>query len=360
MTNFYKPIFYYSVMTGNRGDMAIRESIVSAIQSVLNIPFVFFNVKYEELTEERIKNQVNSEASCLMIAGSGLYTNYNTSSGWYFPCKTELFNQIEVPIFLVGIGCNNNLKNDIFKGDLSDKAKNSIQLINKLSKISTVRDVRTYNLLKNLGSKKHELQLDPANFLSVSKTPKEKRVAFNLAQHAPSLGRFDGGENGKNIREKNIQEYAKIGKYLQDKGYKLVFIAHDSLEHSLILDLHKLLPDLEFVNTDDIGKMLKEYARCEFSIGNKMHSNILSFASGTPFISLFYDVKSIEYLKLIHWSNFGKSIYEDYSEWLKNRVDELITNCDIYTAQFYKFKKIEQESFDNLIKRICFIIDNSN
>ena len=92
----YKPIFYYSVMTGNRGDIAIRKSIVDAIEKRINIPFSFFHVKYEELTENRIINQLNTDGSALIIAGSGLYTNYPMSSGWYFPCKTELFNKIYI------------------------------------------------------------------------------------------------------------------------------------------------------------------------------------------------------------------------------------------------------------------------
>ena len=352
----YKTIFYYSVMTGNRGDMAIRKSIVDAIKKNLKVPFAFFNVKYEELTEKRIQYQLNNESSCLIIAGSGLYTNYPMSSGWYFPCKTELFNKITVPIILLGLGCNNNLGNDIFKGDLTPEAKQSITLINDLASISTVRDQRTYKVLKNLGINKHELMLDPANFLKVPKIPKEKRVAINLGQHSPALGRFDGGKEGIKNRSKNIEYFTKIGKYLESKGYTMVFIAHDALEHSLIMDLQKQLPKMEFVNTDDIDIMLQEYARCEFSIGMKMHSNILSFASGTPFISLYYDVKSPQYLKLIHWSEFGHSIFDDYYDWLKTKVDELIKNNKFYTKQFRKLKQFEQKDFDKLIGDICDII----
>ncbi len=349
----YKTIFYYSVMTGNRGDMAIRKSIVEAIEENLKVPFAFFNVKYEELTEKRIINQLNPESSALIIAGSGLYTNYPTSSGWYFPCDTKLFNKITVPIMLIGLGCNNNLGKDIFKGDLEPETKKSIKLINGLSVISTVRDQRTYKLLSDLGIKKHQLMLDPGNFLKVAKVPKEKRVAINLAQHSPALGRFDGTPKERN---KNIKYFSKIGKYLQSKGYRVVFIAHDALEHSMIMDLQKELPDMEFVNTDDIDAMLNEYARCEFSISMKMHSSIMSFASGTPTIHVYYDQKSIEYLRLIHWSNFGTSVFSDYYNWLKKKVDLMIENHEFYTKQIRKMKKIERPEFDNLVENICNII----
>lgn len=354
----FKTIFYYHVNTSNRGDLAIRESIENAIRKRLQVPFAFFNVKYEELSESRIINQLNTEGSCLIIAGSGLYTNYPQSSHWYFPCKTELFNKIKIPICLLGIGCNNNLKQDIFKGDLTQEAKDSISLINNLACISTVRDQRTYQLLKDLGIKKHKLMLDPANFLDVPQVPKERMTAINIAQHAPILGRYDSNKKGRSYRNKNINNFIKIINYLNNKKYKVCFIAHDALEHSLIMDLQKKV-ELEFVNTDNINQMLSTYTRCAFSIGVKMHSNILSFASGTPFISLYYDQKSIEYNKLIHWAEFGKSVFDNYYNWLQDKVDDLLLNHEYYTRQFRQLKKIEQVEFDKLIDDVCDIIKES-
>jgi len=346
----YKTIAYYHVGTGNRGDMAIKKSITEAIQQRLKVPFAFFNTKYEELTEKRIVNQLNTDCSMLMIAGSGLYTNYPMSSGWYFPCKTELFEKIKVPIALVGIGCNNTIKNDMYQGDLKPDTQDSIKLINDLSFISTVRDVRTYNVLKKIGVKNHKLILDPGNFLEVPIVPKEKRVAINVCQHIPILGRFDGTME---TRTKNIEYFSRISNYLIDKGYKVVFIAHDALEHSLIEELSTRVKELEYVNTDNIDIMLREYARCEFTIAMKMHSTILSFAAGTPFISLLYDHKSLEYNRLINWSAFGYSVFEDYYEWLEKTVDILIESGEFYSRQFRKIKKIEQIEFDKSIDTIC-------
>lgn len=354
----YKPIFYYSVMTSNRGDSAIRKSIVDAISKNIDVPFSFFNLKTDELTEERIIKQVNKEASMLMIAGSGLYTNYPLSSGWYFPCKTKLFSKITVPIVLFGIGSNNNLKGNIVTGDLKPKTKKSIKLINSLSTISTVRDKRTFNLLNELGIRHHKLILDSANFLDIDNTvKKEHRVAINVAQHSPVLGRWDG-DGG--IREKNIKIFTKICKYLTAFNYSIVFIAHDALEQSLIIDLKKNIPNLEYINTDDIDTMLKEYQRCQFSIGVKMHSNILSFAAGTPFLSLFYDVKSMEYMDLIK-HRYGIGIFVENDELIRELFKWLgILNSSSYIEnlqkQFILKKKKYKEEFDREITNICDII----
>lgn len=354
----YKPIFHYCVMTTNRGDIAIRESIKRSIQKYLpEVPFAYFNCKGENLTEDRIK-QFNNEASLLIIGGSGLYTNYSTASGWYFPCQTELFSKLKIPIVLMGIGKNNNLKKDIFKGKLKLKTQKSIKLINELSVISTVRDERTFNMLSSLGIKKHELLLDPANFLNYSiETKKEKRIAINIAQHSPLLGRFDG--NNK-IRNKNIKYFTKISNYLIEKGYSVIFIAHDALEQSLIIDLKKRVPELEYLNTDDIDSILREYSRCQFSIGVKMHSNIMSFAVGTPFISIYYDKKSIEYLKLLNYSDFGVSIFDNYYNNLKDNVNKLINQWQEYSNYFKRIKQKEFEKYDEVIKKICNIVKERN
>ena len=349
----YKPIFHYCVMTTNKGDTAIRSSIERSVHKYLpEVPFAYFNCKGEILTEKRIK-QFNDDASLLIIGGSGLYTNYPTDSGWYFPCKTELFSKLKIPIILLGIGNNNNLKNDIFKGNLKPDAEKSIKLINKLASISTVRDERTFDFLNSLGIKKHKLILDPANFLVYPEIKREKRVAINIGQHSPILGRFDG--NNK-IRNKNILYFSNISNHLIKKGYEVVFISHDTLEQSLIIDLKKYVPKLEYINTDNIDLMLQEYAKCQFSIGVKMHSNIMSFAVGTPFISVYYDKKSIEYLKLLNYSDFGVSIFDNYYKDLKNKTDNLVDNWEQYSDYFKRIKQKEFEKYDEITKQICNII----
>lgn len=355
-----KPIFYYSVMTSNRGDMAIRKSIVNAIQKQLNIPFAFFNAKYEELTESRIQ-QLNNHSSGLMIAGSGLYSNYNTSSGWYFPCDTKLFNKIQRPIFLLGLGCNNNVKDDIFQGQLTERAKNSIYKINELASISTVRDIRTYNILKEIGIYKHKVLLDSACFLDVPHVSREKKVIINLAQHSPSLGRFDSNTTGQYYRNKNLQYFTKISNYLiTEHGYQITFVTHDALEQSLVKDLQKTVPQLTSINTDNIDRMLHEYATAQFSIGIKMHSNILSFACGTPFISLYYDIKSQEFLKLLNYEEFGTNVFSDYYDFLYERVNHLLKQSDYYST-FFKLKRLAEEKlFNKLIQKVGQILKNEN
>jgi polysaccharide pyruvyl transferase WcaK-like protein len=352
-----KPIAYFRVDTSNRGDWAIQKSITEAIKKRIDVPFALFSLKNDELTEERILKQINTDCSALMIAGSGIYSNYNMSSGFYFRCKPELFNKITVPIFLIGLGNNQNLKGNVLSGELKPETKTNIKLINDLAKLSTVRDQNTFDLLKNLGITKHELQLDPGNFLDVKQQPKRKKVAIQIAQHAPILGRFDGTME---LRTYNIATYAKISKYLISEGYEVVFIAHDALEHSLIVDLQKIEPRIEGLNTDNLDVMLQEYARCSFAISMKMHSAIMAFASGTPAIQVYYDKKSIEYMKMINCEELGINVFDKYSANLKNKVDYMLKNYNIYANYIQTLKQKEQIKFNRLINNICEIIKNEN
>jgi len=341
-----KPIWHFCVMTGNRGDKAIRGSIARSIHKYIDVPIAYFNVKFEELTEQRIE-QLNNEASMLIIGGSGLYTNYNKSSGWYFPCKTELFKKIRVPIVLIGIGCNNNIEDDLYSG-LKPEVKKSIKLINDQAVLSSVRDKRTYDMLSSLGITKQELIPDPALFLKYPTSTKQKRVAINISQHIPLLGRYDGRQD---IRKKNMYYFSGVIDYLQKKGYTVVFIAHDAMEQTIINELSEKFQGLEYINVDCIDDMLVEYSKCEFSIGLRMHSNILSLAAGTPFISVYYDQKSVEFMQLFTYSS-GVSVTSYYYNKLIVLVDRMIENHEVIRESLMAQKEQYRLLYNDFIRRL--------
>jgi len=91
-----------------------------------------------------------------------------------------------------------------------------------------------------------------------------------------------------------------------------------------------------------------------------MHSNILSFACGVPFISIYYDIKSIEFLKLIDYSSFGCNGFEDYVEKIIPLIDKLIEHNYLYSNQFRRIKEENLPKFEQEISHICEIIKLSN
>ena len=346
-----KPIWHFFVTGSNRGDMGIAKSIQDAIRERVDIPIASFSVRHDELDERRIE-QLNDEASMLLIGGSGLYTNYKLSSGWYFSCDSNLFDKIKVPIVLMGIGSNNNFIMDLY-GELHESTKESIRKINDLAALSSVRDLRTFNMLRNFGVDKPELIADPACFLRCESQVRENLVGINIAQHIPMLGRFnvDG-----NYRSSNIYNYKKICEHLYNIGFRVVFITHDCLEHNLVEEFVSCFPNMEYINSDDINEMLRVYSRCKLTVGVRTHSNIFSFASGTPFISTYYDAKGIEFLKMVN-SDFGVSVTEkDFYRDVNSFIDELLGNYGVVKANLVNRRDTLRIDYDRFADAVCELV----
>ena len=286
-----KPIWYFSVMGSNRGDQAIREGVKTQLRKRIDTPTAFFSCKTDLLDMKRI-NQLNKEGSMLLIAGSGLYSNYGLESGFYFRCNPENFKHIKVPIALLSIGMNNHLEMDRF-GKLAPNTLKNIKTLNQLAAHTSTRDYRTLRMLHNLGIEQAEFVPDPAMFCpkvaSRFQWTKLRLVGLSVAQHADML---------KHHRGKVIDLFIGLCHALDARGYAPIFISHDALEHNIYEDLKTGYPKLLYYSNDSPKEMMALYEKCDFSVGVRCHSNIMSFGVNTPFICLAYDQKQIEFCKI--------------------------------------------------------------
>ena len=339
-----KPIWQFSVHSSNRGDQAIQHSIEDLIRSRIDVPIAHFSCMHELLNAKRIQ-QLNREASMLLIGSAGLYSNYPLESGWYFRCKPENFKKIQVPIVLFAIGCNRHLEKDRF-GPLRPKTLESIKAINEQAVLSGVRDYRTLEVLGQLGIKKASFVPDPGMFLHPSEYWSEVSVGINIAQHCRMLEHY---------RPQLLEISAKLCWLLDEKHIKPIFIAHDCLEHSLYLDLKKHYPNLTCYNENKPREMMGLYHQLLFNVAVRCHSNIMSFGAGTPFISLMYDQKQVEFLKVIGFSELGIKINSQLTfNILKEKVNFVMNNLHEITIKMrnrkHELKKIEDNFVDQVVK----------
>ena len=286
-----KPIWYFSVMGSNRGDQAIREGVVSHLREHTDASIAFFSCKTDLLNKQRI-DQLNREGSMLLIAGSGLYSNYDLESGFYFRCRPEDFKLIEVPVVLLSLGMNNHLEMDRFTS-LSPSTLASIKAINQQAVHTSTRDYRTLQTLHSIGIEKAVFVPDPAMFCPSEQTPFQLRnkrlVGLSIAQHAEML---------KKHRQNVIKVFIELCYELDSRGYTPIFISHDALEHNIYEDLKQGYSKLLYYNEDSPRGMMGIYEQCVFSVGVRCHSNIMSFGVNTPFIALAYDEKQLEFCKI--------------------------------------------------------------
>jgi len=286
-----KPIWYFSVMGSNRGDQAIREGVKTQLNKRTDALTALFSCKTDLLDRNRI-NQLNKEGSMLLVAGSGLYSNYDLESGFYFRCHPKNFKHIKVPIALLSIGMNNHLEMDRF-GELEPYTLKNIQMLNRLAGHTSTRDYRTLRMLHELGIEKARFVPDPAMFCpktgGMFRWTERRLVGLSVAQHADMLKRH---------REKVIKLFINVCHELYLNGYTPIFISHDVLEHNIYEDLKQGCPHVLYYSNDSPKEMMALYEKCEFTIGVRCHSNIMSFGVNTPFICLAYDQKQIEFCKI--------------------------------------------------------------
>jgi polysaccharide pyruvyl transferase WcaK-like protein len=335
-------------MSSNRGDKAIRQSIADMIQSRVNVPIAFFSCKHDVLTEHRIK-QLNKEASMLLIGGSGLYTNYPSESGWYFPCKTRNFQKIKVPIVLFGIGSNNHIEKDRF-GPLTSEALESIKKLNEKAVLTGVRDYRTLNILKDSGINNVCLTPDPSMFLNapVNSTVKGSMMGLSIAQHCVFL---------QEHRHLLLKLFSRVCERFS-RLFTPVFVNHDCLEHNLYTDLKKKVNPLLYYDTDNPYELMNFYNQLSWSIGVRCHSNIMSFGAGTPFISLIYDRKQIEFLKLIGFPQLGIRINSNLTfTTIAEKLCWLHKNLGSIKLKFKEKKHELKKINDNFVDKIVEVLE---
>jgi len=344
-----KPIWYFSVMSSNRGDQAIRAGMTAKLKTSTEAPIAYFSCRNDLLDTNRIE-QLNKEASMLLVAGSGLYSNYDLESGFYFRCNPKDIPLIEVPVAFYSIGMNNHLEMDRF-GLLKEKTLESIRRFNMVASHSSARDFRTLDMLYKIGIKKAKFAPDPAIFCPSKPFHIEedkKMVGLNIAQHADML---------KHYRSNLVEIFGEICRYLDGEGYKPVFIAHDALEHNIYEDLVREFKGLMYYNRDGVEEMMSLYRMLDFTVGVRCHSNIMSFGAETPFICLAYDQKQVEFCKVVNMSPYLLRISQNIAiDQVLDKIDHIREDSEelrfVMKERKEELWKIHQELIDEIVEMI--------
>jgi len=95
----------------------------------------------------------------------------------------------------------------------------------------------------------------------------------------------------------------------------------------------------------NVKVLLNEYSPHDFirffktmnvHIGTRMHSNILCALSGTPFIGIGYEFKTIELMRNLDWMDFFQDIHEMDLERLKSQLKTLAEDQDRVRARLHQ------------------------
>lgn len=137
------------------------------------------------------------------------------------------------------------------------------------------------------------------------------------------------------------------------KEYTVKLIPFYPKDIALHIELSNRINDAEFVDyctLVDIDLVLDEYAACDFVIGERLHANVLSACTHTPFLSIEYRPKSTDFAESIGMNEYNIKIGEVTKEKLNEKCGELKQESVISTISKEVDEKREKlESHANSI-----------
>ena len=365
-------IHFHAPMHNNIGDAAVVFTIKDLLNHYLKISnYKFINIEklknfdwnFKKLFTKIISYKIINIYDLCVIGGGGLYAK------WFFPLNKKIINNIEIPIILYGIG--NNI--DIGDKELSKEQIQSIILLNKRAELSSVRDMETYQFLRNLNLNNIDVIGDPAIFLKTKKKKVEKSnkkeiiIGINIAHHSWKLQSL--------LINKVIKEYIKTCKFLiRDYQAKILYLKHTPSEDVIIKKLKKQLTIkvVDYLPPFNMTSKLKHmfpllpiktgecnpyelkyvYDTLDLVIGMHLHSAIFAFGSGIPVINISYNLKNDSFMKFIHQEDKLMRVDRIDSRKLYKIVTYTLDNSKEIKKDFKYIKNNIWKKHDIFLKKI--------
>ena len=137
------------------------------------------------------------------------------------------------------------------------------------------------------------LILEPDSYESANK----KQVAITLR---------DGGHKWSNSNEyiKIIENFC----HQNSERYQFIFLPLKPSDIPLHIQLTQKVSNSIFIDhctTPDVKGVINQYSKCDFVISERLHGNVLSACSYTPFISIEYRPKNKDFSKSLDMKKFN-------------------------------------------------------
>lgn len=327
-----------------------KTPIVAIIRDLLN--------KKRARESKNLENyRLKLKSSDLLIIGGGnafFDTEKYSSSYYYIELIIKEAINLKIPIYILNIGVGPF----ITRGQL----ENTIRTLKDVDYI-TVRDEISYNLLKPINNKNKKVfrTVDPVLFLKGKK---------NDFANSPKYI----GVNVMDIRLANysyeqykdyINTLASVISYLSNLGteYKITIfctekkdiIALQQLQRNPALNSQN--KNISFIQKTNLNDILDVYKRLDLLIGTRMHSTILAFSQGIPFVGISWQQKMDGFFDLIDY-NQNLIQLDDFVNNYKittEKVNNIVNNYKIECEDILKKKEELTEDYkinETLLKKV--------
>ena len=137
--------------------------------------------------------------------------------------------------------------------------------------------------------------------------------------------------------------------------YEFVFLPFWPPDIEVCLDAARRVPNARFkdyCSCVDVQGVIDEISRCDLLIGDKLHANVLSACSYTPFLSLEYRPKNRDFAESVGMGAFNIRTDEVTVDWLEDRLAR-VTAADDLSADLQTEVDDYRESLRDFARRVA-------
>ena len=349
-------IFHIYANQINLGDWGSAIGIKKMLRNASHEDVRFEDFFIQDKFSDKKINELNEKFDAIIIGGGGLYKiEHNLRDklcrkwpfGILLNIKEDQLKKIKIPIFIYAAGLNRDLdiKRKIDYTDINNiyftkKQVNNIRKLHSYIDLISVRDTASNGFLS---------EIDPDTNFYLTPCPSMFISPDNSINYGEN-NKIRIGLNFKNLDTLNLDNIKKIIDILKDKRYEINYINHNSKLDNFSKNISYELK-IKLVSSKDPFELAATYKSMDYTIGMRGHSNIFSFGSNIPFISLSYNVKCDFFCDMVDmnkyllrtnekWttSNFLSIFYEliENERKTKEKFSKLITEFYYYNKNYCK------------------------
>lgn len=289
------------VTNTNKGDAAIREAITAQLGSLpFRPPVEIVEVGWGELTEQHVA-RLNETRGLFVIAGSG-YFSFGPDNT--LPHRIErdiaLIRRMNCTRIIYGPGVNQiRIDGTLRPLDPDAVAPRSLAMLRELAAqmdLVAVRDQSSRDLLAAVHRGPVRLIGDPAVFMVPTHRAdahggrQPALVGLNFALHGPN--------SAASLPARMRWIVPLLRRIREAWQCRFRYVMHSDVERVFPLLLRQHGIETEVIDAP-VQATLDAYTEVDLHLCQMMHSSILAVAAGTPTITIGYDVKNLEFFRLM-------------------------------------------------------------
>lgn len=261
---------------------------------------------------------------------------------------TKLFNELTIPVVVIGVGLRAPFEPDLKKGFPYDKeVKDFVRAVLNHSSMIGVRGQITADYLTSLGFKEgvdHMVIGCPSMYsfgdtlqIRDTKVDADSMIALNGSKHSP--------DNVLKFTERIAEDYPNYYYIPQwQKELKMTYLGNEILKKTTNyypIDIsHKFYQEGRVRFPVNAKAWIDFVSQADLAVGSRLHGNITATIAGTPSLLIPKDARMRELTDYHHLTHI----------WAKEITDETRLSDLIEKVDFHAPEKVQNENFDRFIK----------